>query len=240
MTNVAVISITLCINGHAFAEVQKDNNKLTNPYPSDNNKYDGDILKLLVDVPNFKKVGDPKASNIIAPKGTEITVTKDDGTTLSVRVKSLSDTKEVQFINENTQYLIDKADLQQYSFKRKGITFGGLIVPFKFYLGSDKKITSSSTVAPYIGYSNSSFYGLTMTPIVSAGLGLVPITNSTTKSTETKAALSTAIGLVVTSSKSESFNAGVLIGKDFLGEIDRKNDPSVGKLWMSFYVGYAL
>lgn len=79
-----------------------------------------------------------------------------------------------------------------------------------------------------------------MTPIVSAGLGLVPITNPTTNSTETKAALSTAVGLVVTSSKSESFNAGVLIGKDFLGEVDRKNDPSVGKLWLSFYVGYAL
>ena len=79
-----------------------------------------------------------------------------------------------------------------------------------------------------------------ITPIISAGLGLVSVANPTTNITETKSAFSTAVGIKVTSVKNENFNAGILVGKDFVSKADRDNDPVVSKLWLSLYVGYSL
>jgi hypothetical protein len=142
-------------------------------------------------------------------------------------------------VNESTQYSIKKVDLLSHDYFRSGVTFGGLVVPFKFYLGDDKKISPSSTVAPYIGFRGPAPFGLTFTPIISAGLGLVPVSNPNTDKTETKSAFSTAIGLVLSSSKNQSFNAGLVIGKDFLSSADKALDSTVDNIWFSVYLGYS-
>jgi Sec-independent protein secretion pathway component TatC len=116
------------------------------------------------------------------------------------------------------------------------------VVPFKFRLGGDKGITASSTIAPYVGFRMAFFqgFGLSFTPLISGGLGLVPVTDQNTNTTETKSALSLATGFIMTSSKNERFNAGILIGKDVLSKTDRERDPNVDKAWLSFYLGVSM
>ena len=145
-------------------------------------------------------------------------------------------------VNLHTTYQINKAELQNFGFKRSGITFGMLIVPFKFRLGGDRAVTPSSSIAPYVGFRThrAQGFGLTFTPILAAGLGMVPITDPAENKTVPKPALTLATGLVMTSSKNEKFNAGLVFGKDVLSKSDQALDPNVDKWWLSFYVGIAI
>jgi hypothetical protein len=143
-------------------------------------------------------------------------------------------------VNDYTAYRIEVAQLVQYPYRRTGVMFGALVVPFKFHMGGENKLSASSTVAPYIGFRGPAPFGLTFTPIVSAGLGLVPVNDPSTDETDTKSAFSFALGVLLTHSKNDKFNAGVLFGKDFLSKSDRVGDDTVDKVWFSIYVGYKL
>ena len=66
------------------------------------------------------------------------------------------------------------------------------------------------------------------------------VTNPDSGRTETKSAFSIATGIVMGSSKNDAFQAGFLVGRDFLGRTDAALDPGSKKVWLSFYVGYTL
>jgi hypothetical protein len=113
-------------------------------------------------------------------------------------------------------------------------------VPFKFRLGKDKQLVSSSTVAPFVGFRTGwAPFGLSFTPIVALGLSQVPIANSS-GGTDTKSAYTIAAGLRVTSNKNDKFSAGLILGHDYLNKADRAADTTVGKPWLSAYLGYSL
>lgn len=245
-----VLVIILVFSNSAFSEEAAATPAPEATYPSDEDRLDGDHLTLRVNAKIFKAFEDKGEDPVLkcAPKGSEIIVTKDgSGDSISLRFhsvpketeKDLDGCKGGDRVNESTQYSTKRLDLLAYDFRRSGVTYGGLVVPFKFYLGGDKKISPSSTVAPYIGFRGPAPFGLTFTPIISAGLGLVPVSNPDSDKTETKTALSTAIGLVLSSSKNQSFNAGLIVGKDFLSSADRETDPTVSKAWFSVYLGYS-
>lgn len=141
-----------------------------------------------------------------------------------------------------TNYQLDKTKLDSSAHKLIGISFGALVVPFKFRLGNANELVSSATIAPYVGFRTAWLqgWGLTLTPVVSAGLGLVPVADASGKGTSTKAAFSTAGGLLLTSNKSDQFSVGALVGRDFLGRTDREADSAVNKVWVSLYIGWAI
>ena len=229
----------------------------------------GDVLKLRVNAFPFKEIS--TGNEFYAPANAKARVKKDLGETVLVDFKKVKNrnktgtlsfnpcshdnekslenrdckTKELISVRSDQQYSIARDDLDRFNFKRKGVVYGGLVVPFKYYLGGDKRISASSTVAPYVGVRGLFHkYGSHVTPVFSAGLGLVPVNKSTTgddgkvtTTTDTKSALSVATGLVFTSEKNKSFTAGVLIGKDFLSTADRLSDPTVDKYWTSLYIG---
>ena len=143
-------------------------------------------------------------------------------------------------VNDYTAYKIETARLMEHPNRRTGVMFGALVVPFKFHLGGENKLSASSTIAPYVGFRGPAPFGLTFTPVVSAGLGLVPVNNATTDETDTKSAFSVALGVLLTHSKNDKFNAGVLFGKDFLSKSDRAGDDTVDEVWFSIYAGYKL
>lgn len=245
--SIFTLSVTCSFNAGAQPE-----SKDTATYASDEDRFDGDRLLLRVNANIFKPVNNDSSTKC-APRGSKMAVTKDDGSSMSIRFVSVPDEADwkknksaltdcpiAKRVNNVTQYTVSRADLDNYDFGRSGVTFGGLIVPFKFYLGGDNRITASSMVAPYVGFRFPDFFGITLQPVLSAGLGLVPVVDSTTNTTETKASFSTAVGFVFTSSKSDSFNSGLIFGKDFLSEADQKADPQIDKVWMSIYVGYSL
>lgn len=143
-------------------------------------------------------------------------------------------------VNDYTAYKIKVDELTEHPYRRTGVMFGALVVPFKFHMGGENKLSASSTIAPYVGFRGPAPFGLTFAPVVSAGLGLVPVNDAATGETETKSAFSVAVGVLLTHSKNDKFNAGVLFGKDFLSKGDRAGDDTVDKVWFSIYAGYKL
>jgi len=145
-------------------------------------------------------------------------------------------------VDTTNTYTVSKADLAQTDYLRTGVTFGGLVVPFKYRLGGDRGIITSATIAPYVGFRTGlgSSWGLSFTPIFSAGLGLVPVTDASTSKTETRPALSLATGFRMGSSKNDKFSSGLIFGRDLLSKSDRDLDPNVNKWWVSFYLGASL
>lgn len=226
-------------------------------YPSWDGNLDGDSIRFMVNVYGLEVYGGTSAEKRCATAQSRARVTADDGKTVSLRFTFVADAgaKEPTFgntpaayvacpkeirVSEGIQYTMSRADVAAYDHRLVGFSFGGLVVPFKYYMGGDKRLAASSTVAPYIGIRLPFFYGTTITPIFSAGLGLIPVNDSESDTTETRAALSTAVGFVMTSSKNESFNSGIIFGRDFIGKNERGDDDTVNKAWFSIYVGYSL
>jgi hypothetical protein len=218
-------------------------------YISDDEKLDRDHLRLWTNVKGFQP------GNKCAVKNSTLIVKSEDNGILTVIFYSFPTEPKVfdedskawkaaeddckDRVNLHTAYTIPRGEVEKAGYRRTGMVFGGLVVPFKYRLGGDKKIVSSSTVAPYVGFRTGwgQSWGATFTPLVSAGLGLVPVSDPATNQTETKNALSFAFGMVLTSSKNQKFSAGFLLGKDFLSAADQARDPNVEKAWLSFYVG---
>lgn len=218
-------------------------------YPSDNDRFDGDKLTLRTRLGGFVEVGNgTPGTGRCAPSGSELKVIREDANDLVVRFtrvgKGQGECGSAQgaVVEEFVAYRIEKRRLAaDADFRRTGVSFGALIVPFKFRTG-DKEIVSSATVAPYLGWRTGWFssYGVSFTPLFSAGLGLVPVNDPASGRTETRAAFSAATGIVMGSTKNEAFQAGFLVGRDFLGRTDAALDPGSKKVWLSFYVGYTL
>ena len=144
-------------------------------------------------------------------------------------------------VHYDVVYKIPNTAFDLIPLRSSGVAYGALVVPFKFRLGSDKKISSSATIAPYIGarWHRLQKWGVELMPIATAGLALVPVNDPITNESSTKAAFSTGLGITLNSTTQKNFSAGVLVGKDFLGKKDRALDPSLNKLWLSIWFGTA-
>lgn len=252
----AVLLSTLVAAGAVQAQAAADAPPSTAAkagYQDDNDRFDGDKLTLRTRLTGFRDADATAGTSVFcAPAESELKVVREEAGDLLVRFTRVGKNGDA---GADLQCAADKLVKAQFiayriakaaftagaDFKRTGVSFGALIVPFKFRTG-DREIVSSSTVAPYLGWRTGwgSTRGVSFTPIFSAGLGLVPVTDTASGRTETKSALSFATGLVMGSTKNEAFQAGLLVGRDFLGRRDRTLDPGSDKPWISFYVGYTL
>ena len=231
---------------------------VTTKFSADDDSLVGDQLEFETEAFPFAMAGTPESQTSIfcAPVRSiarvshedlqgKVYMNFDESTDESI-VECISDDDAIS-VQSGIQYTIERSDLEKFDYRRKGVVFGGLVVPFKYYLSGDKRVATSTTVAPYVGLRNAELWGLHITPVISGGLGLVPVNSTatdengvTTTGSDTKAALSVAAGIRLTSDKNKAFSAGILFGKDFLSNADRSADPTVGKLWTSLYFGLAI
>jgi len=221
--------------------------------PGDNNSFRGDHIRLLTNVIGFVPEGGPDTEVRCAPAGSRLSVHDEDKDNLFVRFLAIRGGSMLvpaaaedatcggKLVELNAAYKIPRERVQHSDYRRSGVTFGGLVVPFKFRLGKNKELVSSSAVAPYLGFRTAvSTFGLYLTPVVAAGLSIVPVNDPANSTTATKTGYTVAVGIKITSDKNENFNAGLLIGHDYLNKADRLSDPNVSKPWVSLYLGYAM
>ncbi|WP_370307295.1 hypothetical protein [Sinimarinibacterium flocculans] len=155
------------------------------------------------------------------------------------RLCKKADSTDVDWVDSHFKYMATAIDIASSDAYKTGVTFGALVVPFKYYIGDDAKFSASSTVAPYLGFTFGNRWGMNMSFLLSAGLGLTPI-NDSQGETETKPALSTAMGLLLTSQKNSRWSSGIVVGKDFVSDADRDRDPVSDDAWISVFVGAEL
>lgn len=228
-------------------------------FPADNGVLKGDHAQFRTTVDGFKALPLSADSKVLcAPAGAKAAITGESTDDLLVRFLSLPATTDLLLIDNEraalaqcgedqrvrlgTQYVLPREVLMRHDFVRTGVSFGGLVVPFKYRVGRDKELVSSATVAPYVGFRTGwmQSFGLTFTPVLAAGLSLVPVPDAASSSTTTKPAYTLALGIKLSSSKNDAFTAGLLYGRDFLNKSDVAADPKLHKPWLSFYVGASI
>lgn len=136
---------------------------------------------------------------------------------------------------EGNQYKISLAKVQSASSVTLGFDYGSIIVPFKYHF-SDNSISGNSSIGQYIGYKIS-WGAASFMPVVSAGLGVVDITqqNGTTTSSSSAPSFSVCYGLIVNILKNGLFQAGIMSGWDWAGKGSQYKYE--GKPWLSISLG---
>jgi hypothetical protein len=106
-----------------------------------------------------------------------------------------------------------------------GFTGGMLAIPFKFH-PSDHALTGGGTVGGYVGW-RTSWMGLTLTPIASAGLTMSDAVYGTGFSVA---------GGFIGSIAASPIQLGFVYGVDWYA--NKVHYPYNGKLWLAIEVGY--
>lgn len=152
----------------------------------------------------------------------------------------LNDTKYKELckggvVSPGIKYTINAIELQNTSAQSQGFDYGLLVVPFKFHM-SDHSLSGEATLGGYGGYQYS-WPGVAVSLVASAGVGVVNITKQVDGvSKESNAAsFSAAGGLVISLTKSDMFQIGLLVGLDWAGKGNQykyERDP-----WVSVSFG---
>lgn len=133
---------------------------------------------------------------------------------------------------------VAQSDSEKYFVNSNGLTYGALVVPFKYHLGGSKDFKGSGTVGPYVGYkTQSSNWAAGVEFIGFAGLGSVQSerTEDGKQVKESLAAFSYGFGAI--GRIRDKFQIGVVLGQDRVGKSSVYADN--GKWWMALSVGYA-
>ncbi len=137
---------------------------------------------------------------------------------------------------EGNEYEISAEKLEKTATSTIGFDYGTLVVPFKYQL-HDNTITGNTTVGQYLGYKLSST-GLSVMPVISAGLGVVSISQKDSQqnvTTSSAPSFSVAYGLIVNILKNGLFQAGIMSGWDWAGKGSQYKYE--GKPWISISLG---
>jgi len=140
----------------------------------------------------------------------------------------------------NKKYYVNSDALNTYAITRAGLTYGALTIPYKWH-GSDHSFDAAPTVGAFVG-----FYlgrpGADAALVISAGLGSVsvPTMKNGQAANDLKASLSLALGPVITLTRGQRFQLGILLGTDWVTSAAKADYKYNGKLWAALSLGVDL
>jgi hypothetical protein len=137
-------------------------------------------------------------------------------------------------------YQFQATDTNVGAYYREGFTWGGMVIPYKFYL-KDKTFKGNPSTVAFVGYEGW-FPGMSLAGVVALGPGVaqsastastISSPSSKSSSTSTAVTYTAATGLVVTFGG--SIKAGLLVGWDWQGS--GNNFQYEGKTWVALSIG---
>ena len=121
---------------------------------------------------------------------------------------------------------------------RKGLTYGALMVPYKYHRGGEKGFSSAASVGGYLGYriDRTGFTGFETNFIGFFGGAnvAVPETTAGTTSLGNRTGVSYGIGILATIK--DEFQIGLVVGRDRVDEA--ANYVRNGRTWVAVSLGY--
>lgn len=223
--SLALVALSIC--APAIAQIANDQEN-----------FYGDRLRPSVDV---KAKLRNEQTDACIPGGTHMTVVGQNDTNLYVKLELSKETKEcdgVKVLSTMAAYQITKTDLRESGTSRTGITYGALVVPFKYQTTGAKDFTGSASVGGYAGYRFESLrsIGVTATPIAFMGASNVSVPSSATASTSANV-MGFSYGLGLIGTFKGSFQTGLVVGWDRVGK--SAGYQYNGKPWIALEIGYA-
>jgi hypothetical protein len=152
---------------------------------------------------------------------------------VSLVVKLDSGTKDCdgKAIDTDIAYVIRKDDLENRGLARTGMTYGALVVPYKYHLTGQRDFTGGASLGGYLGYrlETTKYVGFTLTPVAFLGGSNISV------GAQNLAGLSYGLGLIGTFKG--TFQAGAVIGWDQVGK--SAGYQYNGKPWLAVEIGYS-
>jgi hypothetical protein len=148
-------------------------------------------------------------------------------------------TGQDEFSQHQTEaIIIDKKDVDSLPANISGLSYGLLVVPFKYHLSGSRDFKGSGSIGPYAGYkSESSAWGASVEIVGFGGLSSVPVEDVVDGKPKTTDVSAFSYGAGVIGRIRDNFQLGVIIGADRVGK--SSNYPDNGKAWIAISVGYA-
>jgi hypothetical protein len=145
--------------------------------------------------------------------------------------------EEVPMVVRRTPYSVDEKDLSLYAPRTFGPEYGVLVSPYKFHL-DDQSLSGEASVGGYVGFRIAQ-PGIAFTPVFSAGVGVVSVTDEQEGRPEesNRASFTVALGAITTFSRQGVFQFGVLLGWDWTGD---SNYDHEGETWIALSLGSKL
>ena len=142
-------------------------------------------------------------------------------------------------VRVNDVVLVKLEDLNSTPPDRYGLTYGALLVPFKYHLGGSKSFTGSTSVGGYLGFrqDRSGRTGLALEYIGFIGAATVPVAQTTNGQSTTQNMSGVTYGIGILGTVKGSFHMGVVFGADRVNASAHYEDN--GKPWVAVEIGYA-
>jgi hypothetical protein len=118
---------------------------------------------------------------------------------------------------------------------RYGLTYGALVVPYKYFYSGSKDFISQTSIGPYFGYRSSTL-GFETKLIGFFGATTASVTQNVNgqNATQSLAGFSYGIGLI--GEIKQSFQLGIVIGVDKVS--DSVAYPNSGQPWVAVSLGF--
>jgi hypothetical protein len=137
---------------------------------------------------------------------------------------------------EGQTVALDAALLAKVPPDRYGLTYGTLIVPYKYQFRGDRSVAGGATLGGYVGYRASSLLFTSVSLITFAGPTKVDVARLKDGKAETESLAGLSYGVGMLGTVKDSFKAGLVIGTDRVAK--SAGYVNNGKAWVSLSLGY--
>lgn len=122
---------------------------------------------------------------------------------------------------------------------RYGLTYGTLMVPFKYHMRGEKRFSAGASVGGYMGFrqDRSGKTGLATQYIVFLGATSVAVPQTVDGSTTTQNMAGVSYGIGMLGTLKDSFQMGLVLGADRVNSSAGYKDN--GKPWLAVSLGYS-
>jgi len=136
--------------------------------------------------------------------------------------------------------VVSQADIDGTPPDRYGLTYGGLLVPYKYHAAGSKSFTGNTSVGGYIGWrqDRSGMTGLALQYVLFLGAASIPVTQTSAagqSTTQNMSGVSYGVGILGT--VKGAFHMGFVVGADRVNKNAGYEDN--GKTWVAVEIGYA-
>jgi len=134
---------------------------------------------------------------------------------------------------------VSQVDIDGTPPDRYGLTFGALLVPYKYHVAGSKSFTGNTSVGGYLGWrqDRSGMIGLALQYVVFLGGASVPVTQTSNGESTTQDMSGVSYGVGIIGTVKGAFQMGVVVGADRVSKNAGYEDN--GKTWLAVELGYA-
>lgn len=119
---------------------------------------------------------------------------------------------------------------------RFGLTYGTLLVPYKYQLKGNREFSGATTLGGYFGYREA-YTGAALQAIVFAGASSIPVSETADGTTTTRNLTGLSYGVGLLGTVKDGFQLGLVLGTDRVGA--GASYVNNGKAWLAVSLGFA-